>query len=152
AVLPLDNVSGDAAQDYFADGTTDALITSLSKIQALRVSSRPVVMNYKRAGKSPAEIGREVKTDAVMTGSVRRHGDRVRLALQLIHVPTGRNLWTQDYDRELRDVLTLQADVRSDVAEQISLKTPTQQLPTVTSVNTEAYDQYLRGQFYLYRQ
>ena len=153
AVLPLANISDDAAQDYFADGMTDALITSISKIQALRVISRPVVMNYKRAGKSPTEIGRELKVDAVITGSIVRNGDQVRLSLQLIHVPTGRNLLTEDYDRELRYALALQADVRRDVGDKLGLKIPPQPQQTILpSVNTQAYEQYLRGQFYLYRQ
>ncbi|MEP6820501.1 MAG: winged helix-turn-helix domain-containing protein [bacterium] len=153
AMLPLKNVSGDAAQDYFADGITDTLINDLVKINMLRVMSRPSVMRYKGVGKPPSEIGRELKVDAVVTGSVARTGDRVRVTLQLIHVPTGRTLWSEDYDRDLRDIMTLQAQVRRDIAEKIGLKSPPQQQDAgVRSVNSEAYDHYLRGQFYLYRQ
>jgi TolB-like protein/DNA-binding winged helix-turn-helix (wHTH) protein len=138
AVLPLRNISGDAAQDYFADGITDSLISGLSKIQALRVTSRPAVIKYKQTRKSPTEIGRELKLDAVVTGSVVRTGDRVHVNLQLIHVPTGRSLWSEDYDRELRDVLTLQADARRDIAQRIGLAGPPPQPANAGSVNAEA--------------
>ena len=154
AVLPLRNASGDAAQDYFAEGMTDALINNLAKTDALRVMSRVSVMRYKDARSSPSEIGRELKVDAVLAGSVMRTDDRVRATLELIHVPTGRNLWRADYDRDLRDILTLQAQVRRDLVEKIGLKTlPRQEPPNgVPLVNAEAYDEYLRGRFYLYRQ
>jgi serine/threonine protein kinase/TolB-like protein/Tfp pilus assembly protein PilF len=153
AVLPLENVSGDSAQDYFADGITDALITSFAKVQTLRVTSRPAVMVYKKAGKSPAEIGRELKVDAALTGSVARNGDRVRVSLRLIHVATGQDLWSQDYDRELRAVPALQGEVTRDVAQKIGFTaSPSPQTVRAASINAEAYDQYLRGQFYLNRQ
>jgi TolB-like protein/DNA-binding winged helix-turn-helix (wHTH) protein/lipopolysaccharide biosynthesis regulator YciM len=153
AVLPLQNASGDTSQEYFADGMTEMLITSLTKMRELRVMSRPTVMKYKNAGKSPTEIGRELELDAVITGSVIRKGDSVRVALQLIEVPTGRSLWTYQYDRDLRDVLALQADVIHDLAEKIGARSPSPQRETsAASVNAEAYDQYLRGQFYLNRQ
>jgi TolB-like protein/Flp pilus assembly protein TadD len=152
AVLPLKNVSGDSAQDYFADGMTDALINDLTKIDTIRVMSRPAVMNYKKDDRSPTQIGRELNVDAVLTGSVARTGDRVRVGLQLIDVPTGRDLWSEEFDRDLRDVLALEAQVRADIAEKIGLKSRLQQQPNLSSVNAEAYDQYLRGRFYLYRQ
>jgi len=153
AVLPLRNVSGDAAQDYFADGITDAFINDLAKIDTLRVTSRASVIRYKDARNSPGEIGRDLKVDAVLAGSVARTGDRVRATLQLIHVPTGRSLWVADYDRDLRDLPKLQGEVRRDIAEKIGLKTPPRQdKANVPSVNAGVYDHYLRGQFYLYRQ
>jgi TolB-like protein/DNA-binding winged helix-turn-helix (wHTH) protein len=152
AVLPLKNVSGDSAQDYFADGMTDALINDLTKIDTIRVMSRPAVMNYKKDDRSPTQIGRELNVDAVLTGSVARTGDRVRVVLQLVDVPTGRDLWSAELDRDLRDVLALEAQVRADIAEKIGLKSRPQQQPNLSSVNAEAYDQYLRGRFYLYRQ
>jgi tetratricopeptide (TPR) repeat protein len=114
--------------------------------------SRPAVMKYKKAGKSPTEIGRELKLDAVITGSVLRDGNRVRLTLQLTHAPTGQSLWIERYDRDLREVLALQSDVGRDVAERIGRPAPPQRQAIIPSVNTEAYDQYLRGQFHLYRQ
>lgn len=153
AVLPLKDISDDSTEDYFADGITDALISEISRIEALRVMSRPAVTNYKKMNTSPTEIGRELKVDAVVTGSVARSGQAVRVRLQLIHVPSGRNLWSEDYDRDLRNVLTLQREVGREVAETIGLRSPpTQQGVIARSVNAEAYDQYLRGQFYLYRQ
>ncbi len=152
AVLPLENTSGDASQDYFAAGITDALIAGMSKIQLLRVMSRQSVMRYMSAGKSPSEIGRELQLDAVLTGSVVHTGDRIQLVLQLIDVSTGKSLWSNNYDRDLRDVLKLQADVRRDVTEELGLKISTQQEDTDRSVSKEAYDDYLRGRFYLNRQ
>ena len=152
AVLPLENASGDASQDYFASGITDALIAGISKVQVLRVMSRQSVMKYKNSGKSPLEAGRQLNLDAVIAGSVTRSGDRVQLALQLIHVATGRKLWSNSYDSDLRDVLKLQADVTRDVTEEIGLKIATQNQTSNSSVNVKAYDSYIRGQFYSYHQ
>jgi DNA-binding winged helix-turn-helix (wHTH) protein/TolB-like protein/Tfp pilus assembly protein PilF len=152
AILPLENVSGDVSQDYFATGITDALIAGISKIRVLRVMSRQAVTKYSNSGKSPAEIGQELRLDAVIAGSVVHKGDHVQLRLQMIDVPTGRNLWSNNYDRDLRDVLKLQADVSRDVTEELGLKIATKPENTDASVNKEAYDDYLRGRFYSYRQ
>ena len=155
AVLPLENLSGDTSQDYFADGLTEALITDLAKLGALRVMSRPSVMRYKGGRRSPSEIGRELSVDAVLTGSVVRSGERVRIAVQLIHAATGRNLWADSYERDLRDVLALQREVARDTVGEIRIKlSPREQVrfANVGPVNPEAYDHYLRGQFYLHRQ
>jgi TolB-like protein/DNA-binding winged helix-turn-helix (wHTH) protein/Tfp pilus assembly protein PilF len=152
AVLPLENATGDASQDYFASGITDALIAGISKVQVLRVMSRQAVMKYKSTGKSPAEIGRELHLDAVIAGSVTRNGDHVQVLLRMIDGPTGRNLWSSAYDRDIRDILKLQSDVTRDVADEVGLKIITQQQDPDASLNVEAYDDYLRGKFYLYRQ
>ncbi|HVF47557.1 MAG TPA: tetratricopeptide repeat protein [Pyrinomonadaceae bacterium] len=155
AVLPLENLSGDASQEYFADGMTDAVITDLAKIGALRVIARPSVMQYKGAQRPLSEIGRELNVDAVLTGSVLRSGERVRIAVQLTHIATDRNLWADSYERDLRDVLALQKDVTRDIVGQIRIKlTPQEQgqFGSVRPVNPEAYDHYLRGKFYLHRQ
>lgn len=155
AVLPMDNLSGDPSQDYFADGMTEALITDLAKIGALRVIARPSVIKYKGGQKPLPEIGRELKVDAVLTGSVVRSGDRVRIAVQLTHVATDRNLWAESYERDLRDVLALQNEVTRDIVGQIRIKmTPQEQghFGSVGPVDPEAYDQYLRGKFYLHSQ
>src|SRR5207302_4969957 len=107
AVLPLENLSGDVSQDYFAEGMTDELITHLGQISALRVISRASVMTYKSVRKSLAEIARELNVEAVVEGSVLRSGDRVRITAQLIEVPADRHMWAQSYEGDLRDTLTL---------------------------------------------
>jgi len=109
AVLPLDNLSGDSSQEYFADGMTEALIAGLARISALRVTSRTSVMQYKGGLKAIPEIGRELSVDAVIEGSVQRSGDRVRITAQLVRASTDQQLWTQTYDRNLSDVLGLQS-------------------------------------------
>lgn len=155
AVLPLDNLSGDASQNYFAEGMTDALTTDLAKIGALRVISRQSVMQYSGTQKPLPEIGRELSVDAVLTGSVMRSGERVRIAVQLVHAATGRNLWADSYERDLLDVLTLQREVTRDIVGEVRIKlTPQEQVQfgSVGPVNPEAYDHYLRGKYYLHRQ
>lgn len=155
AVLPLENLSGDNSHDYFADGMTEALITDLAKIGVLRVMSRPSVMQYKDTRKALSEIGRELNVDALLTGSVVRSGKRVRIAVQLIHAATGRNLWADSYEQDLGDVLALQREVTRNIVSEIRIKlTPQEQVQfgSVRPVNPEAYDHYLRGQFYLHRQ
>lgn len=155
AVLPLENLSGDTSQDYFAEGMTESLITDLAKIGALRVISRPSVMRYKGENKPIPEIGGELNVDAVLIGSVVRSGERVRIAVQLIHAATEQNLLSKSYERDLRDVLALQKEVTQDIVREISIKlTPQEQtrFGSVRPVNPEAYDHYLRGRFYLNRQ
>ena len=155
AVLPLENISGDASQDYFADGMTESLITDLAKIGALRIISRPSVMQYKGARKPLPEIGRELNVDALLIGSVVRYGERVRIAVQLIHAATEENMGTYNYEHDLRDVLALQREVTRDIVGKIRIKlTPHEQgqFGSVRPVNPEAYDHYLRGRFYLNRQ
>ncbi|MBI3950523.1 MAG: tetratricopeptide repeat protein [Acidobacteria bacterium] len=114
AVLPLENLSGASAQDYLADGMTEALITDLGKIGALRVISRTSVMQYKGARKPLPQIARELKVEAVVEGSVLRSGDRVRITAQLIEAATDRHLWSESYERDLRDVLSLQQAIERD--------------------------------------
>ena len=154
AVLPLDNLSGDPAQDYFADGMTEALIADLAKIGALRVISRTSVMQYKGARRPLPEIARELNVDAVIEGSVQRSGDRVRITAQLIHAPTDRHLWTGSYERALRDVLALQSEVARTIAGEIRVKLAPQEqvrLARARQVSPEAYDYFLRGSFYINR-
>ena len=155
AVLPLENISGDASQDYFADGMTESLITDLAKIGSLRVISRPSVMQYKGARKPLPEIGRELNVDALLIGTVVRYGDHVRIAVQLIHAATEENMGTYNYEHDLRDVLALQREVTRDIVGKIRIKLTPQdqrQFGSVRPVNPEAYDNYLRGRFYLNRQ
>ncbi len=155
AVLPLENLSGDAGQDYFADGITESLITDLSKVGALRVISRVAVTPYKGTRKPLPEIGRELEVDAVLTGSVARSEGRARISVQLMNAATAQNLWGETYERDLRDLLTLHREVARDIVDTISIRlTPQEEVRfgKVGPVNPEAYDQYLRGQFYLHHQ
>jgi TolB-like protein/DNA-binding winged helix-turn-helix (wHTH) protein len=151
AVLPLENLSGDAAQNYFADGMTDELITDLAQISALRVISRTSVMVYKGARKPLPQIARELNVDAVVEGTVLRFGDRVRITAQLIEASTDKHLWSQSYEGELRDTLALQKEVAGAIADQIRINlTPQEQaaLKTVKAVNPEAYESYLKGRYF----
>ncbi len=150
AVLPLDNLSNDASQDYFADGMTDALITELAKIGTLRVISRSSTMLFKGKRKPMPEIARELNVDAVVEGSVLRSGDRVKIATQLFHAATGQNLWSESYERDLRDVLSLQSEVARGIVQEIKIKLTPQEdasLSRKRSVNPEAEEAYLRGLF-----
>jgi TolB-like protein/Flp pilus assembly protein TadD len=150
-VLPLDNLSGDASQNYFADGMTDELITDLAQISALRVISRTSVMIYKGAHKPLPQIARELNVDAVVEGTVLRSGDQVRITAQLIDALTDKHLWSQSYDGELRDTLALQSKVASAIADQIRINlTPREQaaLKNVKLVNPEAYESYLKGRYF----
>ena len=151
AVLPLENLSGDAAQNYFADGMTDELITDLAQISALRVISRTSVMAYKGARKPLPQIARELNVDAVVEGSVLRSGDQVRITAQLIEAATDKHLWSRSYEGELRDTLALQSRVASAIADQIRINlTPQEQaaLKNVKVVNPQAYESYLKGRFF----
>ena len=151
AVLPLENLSGDPAQEYFADGMTDALITDLSKIGALRVISRTSAMQYKGVHKTVPEIAKELNVDGVVEGSVMRSGNRVRITAQLIQARTDQHLWAETYERDFSDVLKLQSEVAQAIAQQVRVQlTPQQQarLNSVQVVNPAAYEAYLKGRFY----
>jgi TolB-like protein/DNA-binding winged helix-turn-helix (wHTH) protein/Tfp pilus assembly protein PilF len=150
-VLPFDNLSGDASQDYFADGMTDALITDLTKIKALRVISRTSSMHFKGTHKSLPEIVQELKVDGVLEGSFVRSGNQVRITAQLIEAPSDQNIWAESYDRDVSNVVRLQDDVARTVAREIAVKvTPREQslLTSNHSVNPEAYEGYLRGRHF----
>jgi TolB-like protein/Tfp pilus assembly protein PilF/predicted Ser/Thr protein kinase len=150
AVLPLENLSGDPAEEYFADGMTDALIGDLAKIGALRVISRTSAMHYKGTKKSLPEIASELGVDAVVEGTVQRSGDRVLIRAQLIHAATDRHLWIETYERDLRDVLGLQSEVAQTIAGQIQIKiTPAEQarLAHNRPVDQRAFDDYLQGRY-----
>jgi TolB-like protein/DNA-binding winged helix-turn-helix (wHTH) protein len=152
AVLPLVNLSNDVNQDYFADGMTEALTTDLGKISALRVISRTSVMQYKGTKKALPEIARELNVDAVVEGAVIRSGQHVRITAQLLQASADRHLWAETYDRDLGDVLRLQSEVAQAIAEQVRAQlTPRQQaiFRSARPVNPEAYEDYLRGRYYL---
>ena len=150
-VLPLESLSGDASQDYFTDGMTDALITDLGQISALRVISRTSAMTYKRVHRPLPEIARELNVDAVVEGTVLRSGDRVRITAQLIQVPNEKHLWAQSYEGDLQDTLALQNSVARAIAKQIQVTlNPREEaaLKKSSSVNAEAYEAYLRGRYF----
>jgi TolB-like protein len=147
-VLPLQNLSRDPEQEYFADGMTDALITDLGKIGALRVISRQSIMRYKGSKVPLPEIARELKVDAVVEGSVQRSGDRIRVTAQLLDGKTDRHLWAESYERDFRDVLKLQSEVAQAVAREIRITlTPEERrgLEDSRRVHPEAYRLYLQG-------
>ena len=154
AVLPLANLSGDPNQEYLADGMTEALITDLSKIRALKVISRTSVMRYKGATKPLTEIARELGVNGVVEGSVQRSGERMLITAQLIRASTDTHLWADSYERDFRDVLTLQGEVAQAIAREIKVAvTPeeTKTLARARPVNPEAYEAYLKGQAHWYR-
>lgn len=151
AVLPLENFSGDASQDYFADGMTDELITDLAQIRALRVVSRTSVMTYKGTRKSLPEIARELNVDAVVEGSVSRSGDQVRITAQLIQLPADKHLWAQSYQGNLSDTLSVQNQVARAIADEIRVEiTPQEQaaLKSARKIDPEAYEAYLKGRYF----
>jgi TolB-like protein/Tfp pilus assembly protein PilF len=154
AVLPLENLSGDPTQEYFADGMTDELITNLAQISALKVISRTSAMRYKGTKKSLSEIAQELHVDAVVEGSVMRVGDRVRITAQLIEAPTDRHLWAASYERDLRDVLSMQGEVTRVIVSEIRVKLTAQEqarLANTRPINPEAYQLYLKGRYYWYK-
>jgi len=148
AVLPLQNLSGDPAQDYFADGMTEALITDVGKIGAVRVISRTSAMQYKGAHKTLPQIARELNVDAVLEGAVLRSGNRVRVTTQLVEASTGRHIWAQSYERDLGDVLALQDELARAVANEVRIKVSPEartRLANARAINPEAYEAYLKG-------
>jgi TolB-like protein/DNA-binding winged helix-turn-helix (wHTH) protein/Flp pilus assembly protein TadD len=151
AVLPLENISGDASQEYFADGMTDELITDLGKISTLRVISRTSAMAYKRTRKPLAEIARELNVEAVVEGSVVRSGDYVRISAQLIEAPADRQLWAESFEGDLRDALPLQRSVARTIAGQIRGALGGEEqaaLDKSKSMSPEAYEAYLKGRYF----
>jgi TolB-like protein/DNA-binding winged helix-turn-helix (wHTH) protein len=151
AVLPLQNLSNDPEQEYFADGMTDELITSLAMLKDVRVISRTSVMRYKGTTKAMPQIGHELHVDAIVEGSVLRSGGRVRITAQLVEASTDRHLWAASYDRELRDTLLTQAEAARSITENIraQLTMPQKEkLAKTRTVNPEAYDLYLRARWY----
>jgi TolB-like protein/DNA-binding winged helix-turn-helix (wHTH) protein/Flp pilus assembly protein TadD len=151
AVLPLENLSGDASQDYFADGMTDELIADLGQISALRVISRTSVMPYKSARKPLPQIARELGVDAVVEGTVLRSGNQVRITAQLIEAVADKHLWAHSYEGDLSDTLALQNQVARTIAEQIRINLNAQEqaaLKKLTVVNPEAYEAYLKGRYF----
>jgi len=152
AVLPLENLSNDRTQDYFADGMTDELITDLSRLGSLRVISRTSAMRYKGGKKTVAQIGKELAVDGVIEGTVERLGDRVRIRVQLIDAANDRNVWAGSYDREMSDVSLLQGTLARDITKEIlGEAAAANDYPHAANMRTvppEAYDAYLKGRYF----
>ena len=151
AVLPLEDFSGNSENEYFADGMTEALITCLAKIKALRIISRTSVMQYKKVRKPLPQIARELNVDAVIEGSVLRSGDRVRIAAQLIHAATDRHLWAESYERDFRDILSVQSEIARRIADAIKVMlTPEEraQLTENRKVDPEAHELYFKARYH----
>ena len=151
AVLPLKNLSGDASQEYLADGMTEALIGRLSEIHNIRVVSRTSVTRFKDTHLSVPEIARTLQVDAIVEGSVIRDGDRIRVHAQLIRAATDEHFWSEAYDRDLRDVLSLQSDVAQSIARKVEVTISGEEharLSAARTVDPEAYEAYLKGRYY----
>ena len=154
AVLPLENLSHDPEQEYFADGLTDSLITQLARISALRVVSRTTAMHYKRIHRPLPEIARELGVSKIIEGTVQRSGGRVRVTAQLVEASTDTHLWADSYERDLRDVLSLQSELARAIVKEVQVKlTPQEEahLARAKRVDPEAYDAYLKGRYYFYQ-
>ncbi len=154
AVLPLENLSADPAQEYFSDGMTDALITDLAQIGTVKVISRTSIMRYKKTDKSLPEIARELNVDGIVEGTVQRSGDRVRITAQLIHGASDKHIWANSYERDTRDVFALERDVTEDIARQIQARLTSEkqaQLAHPRTTNPNALDAYLQGNYHLGR-
>ena len=155
AVLPLEDLSGDPEQEYFAEGFTEALTTTLAKIGALRVVSRTSAMQYKGIHKPLRDVARELEVDAIVEGTVLRVGGRVRITAQLIDAGKETHLWAESYERDLRDVLTLQSEVADAIAREIRVKVTAADRARFTEprpVDPEAYEAYLKGRYHWNRQ
>ena len=150
AVLPLDNLSGDPSQEYFADGMTDELITDLGKIGTIQVISRTSVMHYKGTRRTVPEIARELNVDAIVEGSVLRSGEKVRITAQLIAALTDKHLWAESYERDVGDILSVQNSVALEIARQVRIQLTSaeqERLQRHRSINSAAYDAYLVGRY-----
>jgi len=150
AVLPLQNLSGDPAQDYFAEGMTEALITDLAKIPGLKVISRTSIMQYKGSQKRLPKIAEELGVDGIVEGSVLRSGDRIRITAQLVRAATDQHIWAESYERDLRDLVALQDEVSRNIAgqirKQIAARAPGFAAPA--AVNPQAHEDYLKGRYF----
>ena len=152
AVLPLQNLSGNPEQEYFADGLTEALITDLAKLGQVRVISRTSVMPYKTVKKPLPEIARELRAKAIVEGSVLNSDGRVRISVQLVDAATDQHLWAESYERNLTNVIGLQREVAQAIAQRISGKLAAPAIaPTLTTVSPMAYEAYLKGRFFWHK-
>lgn len=148
-MIPLENLSHNPEEEYFADGMTDALITTLAKMGSARISSRTSIMRYKGTKKKVKEIGRELQVDAIVEGTVMRSGDHARITAQLIQVATDMHLWAEAYERNLSEIVVLQDEVATNIARHINVVT--RPLEKARAVNPQAYGLYLKGSYFFYQ-
>jgi len=151
AVLPFANISRDSADEYFADGMTEEVIATMSRISGLKVIARTSVMGYKGGQKKISDVARELNVGSVLEGSVRKVGDRARVTVQLIDSETSEHVWAESYDRDLKDVLAIQSDISTTVAEALRVKLLDKERSVIESkktVNAQAYTLYLKGRYY----
>ena len=151
-VLPLEGLSNQSDPDYFSDGMTDALITGLAQIDALRVISRTTAMQYKKTRKILPQIARELGVDAAVEGTAVQFGNRVRITTRLLLVPEDKQIWAQSYERDLQDILALQDEVAQNISEEIKMKVAPQERMRIASaprVNAQAYEVYLKSRYFL---
>ena len=149
AVIPLANLSGDPAQDYFADGMTDELITMLARNTSLRVVSRTSAMQYKGVQRPVRDIARELGVDGVLEGSVERSGSRVHMTIQLIYAPSDTHIWAESYDRDTNEIFSLPTELSQSIAKEV--KTAVSPAKPQRYINPEAHDAYLMGRYYWFR-
>ena len=154
AVMPLENLSGDPGQEYFADGMTEALTADLAQIGTLKVIARASVMQFKGTKQPLAQIAQRLNVEGIVSGSVVRSGHRVRITAALIRAATGQQLWAKTYERSLGDILDLQSEVARAIAGEVQAKVTTQEqkhLARSRSIDADAYDAYLKGRYYYNR-
>jgi TolB-like protein len=152
AVLPLKNISNNPQDDYFADGMTEELISSISKIGGLNVIARTSTMKYKKTDKDISTIGRELMVGSVLEGSVRKIENKARISVQLIDASNQENLWSMDYDRELSDIFTIQSEIATNIAKELKVRlvqSEKEQLDKSLTTNANAYQEYLIGKHLL---
>ena len=152
AVLPLQNLSNDPAQDYFAEGMTDALITDLAQIGALKVVSRTTIAHYGRPDKPLPQIARELGVEGIVEGTIQRSGNRVRITAQLIYAPEDQHIWATTFDRDVKDTFSVEEEVATNIADQVKIQlTPQErlQLKVMHPVNPDALDAYVSARFHL---
>ena len=152
AVLPLKNISNDAKDEYFADGMTEELISNIARIDGISVIARTSIMKYKETNKDVAQIGEELMVGTVLEGSVRRSANKARITVQLVDVAHQENLWSEDYDRELSDIFSIQSEIASSIAKELKIRLVESEVTHAdnsTTRNMDAYQEYLVGKHFL---
>ena len=154
AVLYFDNMSGDLGQEYFSDGITEEIIAHISKIKDIRVISRTSVLSYKGKPKNLKKIAKELNVSSILEGSVRKSGNTIRITAQLIDAHTDQHIWAETYDRDLKDIFEVQSEIARMIAHKFKIEITSETNAKITQIptqNVEAYDQYQKGMYFLYK-